>query len=161
MLEDDTLQVQCPNVQCPACGGQLGWAGQVTVASLQCVVTVNTALGPQVEIQYTVYSEGMVGTDGYRWVQVATGGCRWVLVGAGGYRWVQVGAGGCRRVQEGAGRDGRLHHRAHLSVPGWRVTGDTALFKDTGHGCSVTSPWVRERGSSQPSITRCRSSRSQ
>ena len=73
------------------------------MSSLQCVVTVNTALGPQVEVQYTVYSE--------------------------------VGTGGYRRVQVGAGRDGRLHHRAHLSVPGTRVTGDSSLFKDTGHGC--------------------------
>ena len=38
-------------------------------------------------------------------------------------------------VQVGAGRDGRLHHRAHLSVPVCRVTGDSSLFKDTGHGC--------------------------
>ena len=65
------------------------------MASLQCVVTVNTALGPQVEIQYTVYSEGMVGAGGYRWVQVGTGGCRWVQVGAGGCWWVRVVTGGC------------------------------------------------------------------
>ena len=55
-----------------------------SVASLQCVVTVNTALGPQVEIQYTVYSEGMVGAGGYRWVLVGAGGCRWVRVVTGG-----------------------------------------------------------------------------
>ena len=59
LLVDETLQVQCP-----ACEGQLGGAAGYPVSSLQCVVTVNTALGPQVEVQYTV-----------RWVQVGAGGC--------------------------------------------------------------------------------------
>ena len=54
------------------------------MASLQCVVTVNTALGPQVEIQYTVYSDGMVGTGGYGGVPVGTGGDWWVRVVTGG-----------------------------------------------------------------------------
>ena len=69
-----------------------------------------------------------------------------------GYRWVQVATGGCWWVQVGAGRDGRLHHRAHLSVHGWRVTGDTALFKDTGHGCSVTSPGSGREEAASPAL---------